>query len=71
MYRRAIRAAYRDPVEIADLAVDGEDLMREASIPPGPAVGRTLRVLRDWVLDDPARNTRDTLLAHARDLTHA
>jgi tRNA nucleotidyltransferase (CCA-adding enzyme) len=71
MYRRAIRAAYRDPVEIADLAVDGEDLMREASIPPGPAVGRTLRVLRDWVLDDPVRNTRDALLAHARALTHA
>lgn len=71
MYRRAIRAAYRDPVEIADLAIDGEDLMREASIPAGPVVGRTLRVLRDWVLDDPSRNTRDALLAHARELTHA
>jgi tRNA nucleotidyltransferase/poly(A) polymerase len=71
MYRRAIRTAYRDPVEIADLAVDGEDLMRDAGIAAGPLVGKTLRALRDWVLDDPTRNTRDALLARARDLTHA
>jgi tRNA nucleotidyltransferase/poly(A) polymerase len=71
MYRRAIRAAYRDPVEIADLAVDGEDLIRDAGIPAGPNVGKTLRALRDWVLDDPGRNSRDALIAHARELTHA
>lgn len=71
MYRRAIRAAYRDPVEIADLAVDGEDLIRDAGIPAGPIVGKTLRALRDWVLDDPGRNSRDALIAHARELTHA
>lgn len=69
LYRRAVRGAYRDPVEIADLAVDGEDLMRDAGIPAGPAVGKTLRTLRDWVLDDPARNVRDALLEHARDLS--
>ena len=67
LYRRAVRAAYRDPVEIADLAVDGEDLIRDAGIPAGPAVGKTLRALREWVLDDPVRNTRDTLLGHVRD----
>ena len=71
LYRRAVRAAYRDPVEIADLAVDGEDLIGDAGIPAGPAVGKTLRALRDWVLEDPARNTRDALLAHARDASPA
>lgn len=68
IYRRAVRVAYRDPVSISDLAVDGEDLIREGGVSPGPAVGGTLRQLRDWVLDDPVRNTRDALLAHARGL---
>ncbi len=71
LYRRAVRAAYRDPVEIADLAVDGEDLIRDAGIPAGPAVGKALRALRDWVLEDPVRNTRDALLARVRDASPA
>ena len=58
--------AYRDPVEVADLAVDGEDLMREAGIAPGPALGLALRALRDAVVEAPHRNTRETLVALAR-----
>lgn len=68
IYRSAVRVAYRDPIAIADLAVDGEDLMREAKVAGGRALGETLRLLVDWVVDDPARNTRDQLLAHARSL---
>ncbi len=63
-YRRLLRAAFRDPVEVSDLAVDGDDL-RAAGIAPGPAMGRTLHALLEWVLEDPARNTRDALLARA------
>ena len=59
-YRRAIRIAYRDPIEVADLAVDGEDLMSLGIT--GPAVGTTLRKLLDTVINDPSRNTRDDLL---------
>jgi tRNA nucleotidyltransferase (CCA-adding enzyme) len=65
LYRRAWRAAFRDPVEIGDLAVDGADLMK-AGIPAGPRVGAMLRALLDWVLEDPARNSADLLLARAR-----
>lgn len=71
IYRRAVRVAYRDPVSISDLAVDGEDLIREGGVSRGPAVGGTLRQLRDWVIDDPLRNTRDALLTHARTLTRS
>jgi tRNA nucleotidyltransferase (CCA-adding enzyme) len=64
LYREALRTAFRDPVplELADLAIDGDDL-RRAGVSPGPALGRTLARLLDDVLDDPARNTRDALLA--------
>ena len=59
-YRRAIRIAYRDPIEIADLALDGDDL-NKAGI-TGPAVGATLRNLLETVINDPSANTRDNLL---------
>jgi tRNA nucleotidyltransferase (CCA-adding enzyme) len=68
LYRRALRCAWRDPVQISDLVVDGEDLMREAGVPPGPRVGSVLRGLREWVIEDPSRNRRDALLARAREL---
>lgn len=65
VYRRALRVAYRDPIAIADLAVDGDDL-QAAGIARGPALGQILVRLRDAVLDDPARNTREQLLQLAR-----
>ena len=61
VYRRMVRVAYRDPLTINDLAIDGSDLM-DAGIPAGPAIGKTLRRLLDVVIEDPAKNTRDTLL---------
>jgi tRNA nucleotidyltransferase/poly(A) polymerase len=64
VYRRALRIAYRDPIELADLAVDGEDLQREG-IAQGRALGKILRALLDWVVEDPSRNTRDQLLHEA------
>ncbi|HEY8794759.1 MAG TPA: hypothetical protein VIM15_07395 [Gemmatimonadaceae bacterium] len=64
---RAEAVALRDPLETGDLAVDGGDLMR-AGIKAGPQLGAALRTLLDWVLDDPARNTYDQLLARAREL---
>lgn len=63
----AERVAFRDPIEIADLAIDGEDL-RSAGVAPGPAMGKALQVLLARVLDDPALNDRDALMAIARQL---
>ncbi len=64
VYRRAIRIAYRDPVEISDLAVDGDDLQRIGIT--GKRLGETLRALLQYVLEDPSRNTPDVLLSRAR-----
>ena len=66
-YRRGLRVAFRDPIELADLAVDGEDLVA-AGVPAGPRLGELLRVLRDAVIEDPVRNDRGTLLALAKHL---
>jgi tRNA nucleotidyltransferase (CCA-adding enzyme) len=66
-YRRALRIAYRDPIELADLAVDGEDLQRDG-IARGPALGKILRALLEWVVEDPSRNVREELLRRAASL---
>ncbi len=53
--------AFRDPIEISHLAVDGEDL-RKAGIPNGPRMGKVLHALLEQVIDDPALNTHAALL---------
>jgi hypothetical protein len=60
VYRRAVRIAYRDPIEIGDLAINGRDL-EKAGI-TGPRVGEMLRMLLETVINDPAANSRDKLL---------
>ncbi len=53
---------------LRDLAIDGNDIMRELGIPPGPEVGRILNVLFERVLDEPALNTREKLIELAKAL---
>ena len=57
----------REPVELSDLAIDGDDL-RQLGIRPGPDLGKILSRLLDLVLDDPAMNTRERLLEETRRL---
>jgi len=54
-----------DPLTRADLAIKGADL-QEIGI-QGPRIGETLATLLDRVLDDPTLNTRESLLAIARE----
>lgn len=44
-----------------DLALNGNDIMRLLSIEASPMVGKILRNLLEAVLDDPQRNTKETL----------
>jgi tRNA nucleotidyltransferase (CCA-adding enzyme) len=69
-YHLLIRTAYRDPVTLGDLAIDGGDLI-EAGIAPGRRVGKILRQTLDAVLDDPSLNQRDILLRQAREWNDA
>lgn len=53
---------------IRDLAIDGRVLMQELGLKPGPDLGRILKALLDEVVEDPAKNQRETLLERARAL---
>lgn len=58
----------KPPFGLADLALNGSDLMQLFGIPPSPVVGKILNALLEQVLDHPEDNTRTTLQAHARRL---
>jgi len=51
---------------LRDLKIDGNDIMRELGIPPGPSVGQILNALFERVLDEPALNTREKLIELAK-----
>lgn len=65
---RALRRelAAGPPLTEGDLALDGRDLIR-MGLRPGPRFGRILEHLLDRVLEDPSRNSRETLESLARE----
>jgi hypothetical protein len=65
-FREVVRQELSSPHRLQDLAVDGNDLI-ELGFRPGPQLGRILHDLLDVVVDEPALNARDQLLARAKE----
>jgi tRNA nucleotidyltransferase (CCA-adding enzyme) len=59
--------ARKDPLTRSDLAITGTDLLALGI--NGPRIGMTLTALLDRVLEEPSLNSRDALLALARELS--
>jgi putative nucleotidyltransferase with HDIG domain len=55
------------PFGFADLAVNGDDLIREFDLAESPLIGDILGDLLEMVLDNPDLNTRERLLNRARE----
>ena len=60
-YHAMIDECLRDPISVSQLKVDGNVLMNELGIKPGPKMGFILNALLEEVLDDPEKNTRTYL----------
>ena len=56
-----IEKVSQDPISTRMLKVNGNDLMKILSIPPGPKVGKILDILLAEVLDDPEKNKKEFL----------
>lgn len=52
-------------ITVRDLAVDGNDIMREFDLKPGPIIGEVLGHLLEEILDDPDKNDYHTLVSIA------
>ena len=66
--RAMIEKVKKDPISPKMIKVNGQDVMSELKIEPGPKVGATLSILLEEVLDDPKRNTKDYLIGRIKAL---
>lgn len=64
--REALSAG--EPLEIADLAISGDELMTLLGIGPGPIVGRILSALLERVIERPEENRAERIAKIARGL---
>ena len=58
-----------DPLSVKMLKIDGNDLMKELKIKPGPILGAILDVLLSEVIENPEENTKSVLLKRAKELS--
>ena len=56
------------PFSINDLAIDGNDIIKELGIKPGPKIGEILQKLFEEVDEDLSKNTREYLLGKILEL---
>ena len=56
------------PFSINDLAIDGNDIMRELNLKPGPQIGKILQKLFEEVDEDMEKNTKKFLLNRIKEI---
>ncbi len=57
-----------DAISVKMLKINGDDLMKELKIAPGPKIGAILDVLLSEAIEDASKNNGDRLLARAKEL---
>lgn len=57
-----------DPVSAKMLKINGDDLIRDLKMQPGPKIGAILDVLLAEVIEDPKLNTKSVLIKKAKEL---
>jgi tRNA nucleotidyltransferase (CCA-adding enzyme) len=67
-YHAMIEEALRDPISVSQLAIDGNYLMNELHVKPGPRMGWMLHALLEEVLEKPAINTIESLTEKVKEL---
>ena len=60
-YFAMIEEALRDPISVGQLKIDGEFMIKELDIKPGPRMGWILHALLEEILDAPEKNTVEHL----------
>ncbi len=67
-YFAMIEEALRDPISVGQLKVDGEYLIKNLEIKPGPRMGWILHALLEEVIEDPTKNTQEYLAKRVKEL---
>ena len=61
-FQQRIKQVLKKPFSIADLKINGNDVMKELKIKPGPNVGEILQKLFEEILEDSSKNKHDWLI---------
>src|SRR3989344_4225411 len=61
-FKKRLEEVQKQPFSVADLKVNGKDVMEVLKIKPGPEVGMTLSALFKEIVKDQKKNTREYLL---------
>jgi tRNA nucleotidyltransferase (CCA-adding enzyme) len=65
-YHAMIEEVIRDPISVGMLKINGDIMVGEMGLPPGPKMGWVLHALLEEVLDDPTLNAREYLEKRTR-----
>jgi tRNA nucleotidyltransferase (CCA-adding enzyme) len=63
-----IEGQLQQPFSMNDMAIDGDVLMKELGMKPGPELGKMLHALFEKVLEKPELNTREQLLKLVKEM---
>lgn len=62
LFKNRLKQVQKEPFKITDLKINGNDVMKELKITPGPQVGQILKKLFDEVVDGKIKNEKKSLL---------
>jgi putative nucleotidyltransferase with HDIG domain len=69
LFMKRLEEVQKQPFTVADLKIDGHDVMEILHVGPGPTVGQTLNQLFDHVITNRIPNTREALLKDLKQLS--
>jgi tRNA nucleotidyltransferase (CCA-adding enzyme) len=67
-FKYMVEKVSKDPVSVKQLKINGNDLIAELKIEPGPKIGAILDVLLARVIEKPDLNSKEDLLKFAKEL---
>ncbi len=70
-FKKRLVEVQKQPFTVADLKVDGHDVMEILNIPPGPKVGQILNILFDEVTEKGQPNERESLLKRIEEISRS
>ncbi|MBI4092205.1 MAG: HD domain-containing protein [Candidatus Levybacteria bacterium] len=68
-FKERVAKELNPPFSLNDLAIDGNDIIRELKIEPGPKIGEILQKLFEEVDEDLSKNNREYLLKRIHEIS--
>jgi tRNA nucleotidyltransferase/poly(A) polymerase len=67
-FKRRLIEVQKQPFTVANLKINGHDVMKILGIKPGPQVGQILNQIFEKIVEGKIKNQRNILLKQIRDL---